>query len=134
MFDVGWSELLVIGVVAVVVVGPKDLPKVLRASAQMLRKARSLADELKAGVNDLIEEAEIDEVKKSIHHVSNFDPRKRLEAYIDPTTGAYVPPSPEGEDVAEPVKTETAEPQKTVTAEPQESAAADPENGKRSGE
>lgn len=101
MFDVAWSELLVIGVVAIVVVGPKDLPKVLRATGQMMRKARGLADEFKAGIHDLIEEAELEETKKSIHHVSNFDPRNRPDAFIDPTTGAYVPPAPDGDDGTE---------------------------------
>lgn len=115
MFDVAWSELLVIGVVAIVVVGPKDLPKVLRATGQMMRKARGLADEFKAGMHDLIEEAELEETKKSIHHVSNFDPRNRPDAFIDPTTGAYVPPAPDGDEGTE---TPVAEAEKPTAEKP----------------
>lgn len=84
MFDIGWSELLVIAVVTIVVVGPKDLPKVLRAAGQFSRQARKMANEFKAGLSELAAEAELDEVKKSIHHVTNFDPASRPEPYIDP--------------------------------------------------
>ncbi len=85
MFDIAWSELLVIAVVTLIAVGPKDLPKVLRTVAQMMRKARGFADEFRTGVRDMMDEVERDDVKKSIHHVSNFDPRTRDEPYVDPT-------------------------------------------------
>lgn len=113
MFDIGWSELLVLAVVAIVVVGPKDLPKVLRALGQLVRKARSMADELKAGVNDLIEESEINEVRKSIHHVSNFDPKTRKDAYIDPTTGEYVNPAQDHKDPETPEVADASESEQT---------------------
>lgn len=83
MFDIGWSELLVIAVVTIVVVGPKDLPKVLRAAGQFSRQARKMANEFKSGLSDIAAEAELDEVKKSIHHVTNFDPASRSEPYVD---------------------------------------------------
>lgn len=83
MFDIAWSELLVIAVVALIVVGPKDLPRLLRTLGQIMRKLRRMSSEFKAGVDDFIRETELDEVRKSIHHVSNFDPRNRAEKFID---------------------------------------------------
>lgn len=83
MFDIAWSELLVIAVVALIVVGPKDLPRLLRSLGQIMRKLRRMSNEFKAGVDDFIRETELEEVRKSIHHVSNFDPRSRPEKFID---------------------------------------------------
>lgn len=83
MFDVAWSEILVVVVVAIIVVGPKDLPPLLRALGRWMRKARQISDEFRSGLDDMIRDAELDEVRKSIHHVTNFDPRARAEAYID---------------------------------------------------
>lgn len=97
MFDIGWSELLVIAVVTIVVVGPKDLPKVMRAAGQFSRQARKMAGEFKAGLSDLEAEAELDEVKKSIHHVSNFDPATRTEPYIDPAQPKAADPAASAE-------------------------------------
>jgi sec-independent protein translocase protein TatB len=108
MFDVSWSELLVVAVVAIVVVGPKELPKMLRTFGQFSRQARKMASEFKAGLAELAAEAELDEVKKSIHHVSNFDPSTRPEPFIDPA--APTPPSPEPEQPAEPPKDRPSEP------------------------
>ena len=82
MFDVGWSELVVIAVVAIIVVGPKDLPKMLRTAGTWARQARKLANEFKSSLEDVAREVELDEVKKSIHHVTNFDPATRPEPYI----------------------------------------------------
>jgi len=64
MFDIGWSELLVIGVVALVVIGPKDLPKVLRGLGSIMSKVRSLAAEFQGQFQDAIREAELAELKK----------------------------------------------------------------------
>ncbi len=91
MFDVGWSELVVIAVVAIIVVGPKDLPKMLRTAGQWARQARRLANEFKSSLDQVAREAELDEVKKSIHHITNFDPATRPEPYIKP---AETPPPP----------------------------------------
>lgn len=83
MFDIAWSEILVVAVVALIVVGPKDLPRLLRTLGTIVRKLRRMSAEFKAGVDDFIREAELEEVRKSIHHVSNFDPRTRPEKFID---------------------------------------------------
>ena len=66
MFDIGWSELLLIAVVAIVCIGPKDLPVVLRSLGKMARKARGLAREFQASVEEVIRESELDEARKEI--------------------------------------------------------------------
>jgi sec-independent protein translocase protein TatB len=64
MFDIGWSELLLIGIVALVVIGPKDLPKVLRSLGTMMSKVRSMASEFQGQFQDAMREAELSDLKK----------------------------------------------------------------------
>ncbi len=63
MFDVGWSELLIIAVVLIVVVGPKDLPPMLRAFGKMTARARKVAGEFRAQFDEALREAELDDVR-----------------------------------------------------------------------
>jgi sec-independent protein translocase protein TatB len=65
MFDVGWSELVVIGVVALVVIGPKELPGVLRTVGKAAGKLRTMAGEFRTQFDDAMREAELHEVKKT---------------------------------------------------------------------
>ncbi|MGE3528487.1 MAG: Sec-independent protein translocase protein TatB [Methyloceanibacter sp.] len=69
MFDIGWSELLVIAVVAIVVVGPKDLPKLMRSFGFYAGKLRRAAAEFRRQFDEAMREAELDEVKKAIESV-----------------------------------------------------------------
>ena len=69
MFDVGWSELFVIAVVAIVVIGPKDLPKLMRALGHYAGKVRRTAAEFQRQFEEAMREAEIEEVKKAIESV-----------------------------------------------------------------
>jgi sec-independent protein translocase protein TatB len=64
MFDIGWSELLVIGVVALVVIGPKELPGVVRMLAQNIGKLRKMAGEFQSQFTDAMREVELSELKK----------------------------------------------------------------------
>ncbi|HJM94079.1 MAG: Sec-independent protein translocase protein TatB [Alphaproteobacteria bacterium] len=65
MLDIGWTEILVIAVVAIVVIGPKDLPRTLRTVGQWIAKARGITRDLQNSVNDMIAESEIDELRKA---------------------------------------------------------------------
>jgi sec-independent protein translocase protein TatB len=67
MFDIGWSELLVIGVVAVVVVGPKELPRLMRTFGHYTGKLRAMASDFQRQFEDAVRETEIDEVRKAMH-------------------------------------------------------------------
>ena len=64
MFDIGWSELLVIGIVALVVIGPKELPGVVRTVAQNIGKLRRLASDFQNQFNDALREMELADLKK----------------------------------------------------------------------
>ncbi len=76
MLDVGWSELVIIGVVALVVVGPKELPSLLRTVGQWAGKARRMAAEFQGQINDAIREAELEDVKKSVDDLRSLSPTK----------------------------------------------------------
>lgn len=69
MFDIGWSELLVIGVVALIAIGPKELPGVLRTVGQWMGKARRMAAEFQGQFNEAMREAEMADLKKSFDEV-----------------------------------------------------------------
>jgi sec-independent protein translocase protein TatC len=79
MFDIGWSELLVIAVVAIVVVGPKELPKLMRSFGFYAGKLRRAAAEFRRQFDDAMREAELEEVKKAIESVRT-ETRARLKA------------------------------------------------------
>ncbi|MGJ5205178.1 Sec-independent protein translocase protein TatB [Bradyrhizobium sp. HKCCYLR20261] len=78
MFDIGWSELLVIGVVALIAIGPKELPGVLRMVGQWMGKARRMASEFQGQFQEAMREAEMADLKKSFDEVkeaaSGFSP------------------------------------------------------------
>src|SRR5260221_11123232 len=84
MLDFSWSELALIGVVALVVIGPKDLPKALRTAGVWVRKARTISREFQSSVEQMMREAELDEVKKQIESVSTVDIGKEIEKVVDP--------------------------------------------------
>jgi len=69
MFDIGWSELVLIGVVALIVLGPKELPGVLRMVGQWVGKARKMAADFQGQFQDAMREAEMADVKKSFDDI-----------------------------------------------------------------
>lgn len=84
MFDFAWSELLIIIVIAIVVVGPKDLPRMMRVIGRFVGKARAIAGEFRMGLDQLTREAELDELKKQGENISKMKPGKFMEDMIDP--------------------------------------------------
>lgn len=84
MFDIAWSELGVIAVVALVVIGPKDLPKVLRTVGQWTSKARAMAREFQSGIDDMVRETELDELRKAAKQVSDFSIESEVKKTFDP--------------------------------------------------
>jgi sec-independent protein translocase protein TatB len=85
MFDIGWTEMAVIALLALIVIGPKDLPRVLRTMGQWVRKARSLTREFQSGLDDMIRDAELDEAKKAVESGKNFNVKKAVQDSVDPT-------------------------------------------------
>ncbi len=85
MLDIGWSEMAVIALVALVVIGPKDLPKAMKTVAFWMRKARKLASEFHSGIDQLVREAELEEAREAIRSASRMNVDRELEKTIDPT-------------------------------------------------
>jgi len=90
MFDISWSEFLLIGVVALIVIGPKELPGVLRTLGQYTRKVRSMAADFQNQFQEAMREAEMADLKKQVDDladdVKNFDPLKDVRTDLE-TTG-----------------------------------------------
>ncbi|MBI3702138.1 MAG: twin-arginine translocase subunit TatB [Afipia sp.] len=79
MFDIGWSELLVIAVVALIAIGPKELPGVLRMIGQWVGKARRMASDFQGQFNEAMREAEMADIKKT------FDDAAGMAKDLSPT-------------------------------------------------
>src|SRR5436189_825693 len=95
MFDIGWGELLLIGIVALIAIGPKELPGALRALGQWVAKIRRMASEFQNQFHEAMREAELADLKKEVDEMATkaqsyaqFDPiediRKDLEKAAGP--------------------------------------------------
>ncbi len=85
MFDIGWMEMLVIAVVAIVVIGPKDLPKVLHTVGQWMSRARGVARNFQDQMEEMARQSGVDEVRKQIQNsMDGMDPAQRIRQAIDP--------------------------------------------------
>jgi len=85
LFDLSMTELMLIGIVALVIIGPKDLPKALRVAGYWVRKARTLSREFHSSVEQMIREAELDEVRQELKKATEIDLDKEFRNTIDPT-------------------------------------------------
>jgi sec-independent protein translocase protein TatB len=113
MFDLAWSEIAVIAVVAVVIIGPKDLPEAIRGVAKGVQKLRRMAGEFQQQADELVREAKLDEVRNSIQEVKStineirsFDLKGQIEKAVDsdgtlqktmaddPLRDTFMPPPP----------------------------------------
>jgi sec-independent protein translocase protein TatB len=101
MFDFSWSELLLIGIVALIFIGPKELPGVLRTLGQWMSKIRRMAGDFQNQFHDAMREAELADLKKEVDEMaahaanySNFDPladvRKEMETAQRDIEGAII--------------------------------------------
>jgi|SRR5215470_12208553 len=85
MFDLSWSHIAILVVVALLVLGPKELPNAIRTGAQLLRTGRKLASEFRSGMDDLIREAELEETRRTISKAMSEGVEKSLAEQVDPT-------------------------------------------------
>ncbi|MGG5808503.1 Sec-independent protein translocase protein TatB [Falsiroseomonas sp. CW058] len=124
MLGLDWSELALIAVVAVVVIGPKDLPDAVRGIAKGIQKLRRMAGEFQGHVDEVVREAKLEDVRNQINEIRSFDFRSVVEKEIDkdgsirktfaedpignplkdawdakPATGAAVTPPPAGDAI-----------------------------------
>jgi len=84
MFDFAWSEMAVIAAVALVLIGPKDMPVAIRSITGMIKKARRMAGEFQTHVDEMLREANLDEVKSTLNEIRNFDLKSEMERHVDP--------------------------------------------------
>jgi sec-independent protein translocase protein TatB len=84
MFDFSWGELLIVGAVALVVLGPKELPNALRTITNLTKSARRLAGEFQSGVNEIVREAELEDARKAAQSISKGSISKAIEQAVDP--------------------------------------------------
>ena len=85
MFDLGWGELLVVGAVALVVLGPKELPNALRMVTNLTKTARKLAGEFQSGINEIVREAELEDARNAAQSITTGSISKAIESVVDPT-------------------------------------------------
>ena len=82
----GFFELMLIAVVALIVVGPKDLPKLMRSAGRMVAKAREMAGEFAAAFDQMAREAEMEELRKEIDDLKKNNPVADAKRALDETT------------------------------------------------
>ena len=117
MFDVGWSELMVIALVAVLVVGPKDLPRMLRAFGNTVGTMKRMAGDFQHQFNEALRETEIDDMRRQVEKLGNpvADIRRELQSddkvgreiqteltKAAPTSSAAKPTAPVMKEIAGP--------------------------------
>ncbi len=158
MFDISWTEFLLIGIVALIVIGPKELPGVMRTLGQWTRKVRSMANDFQNQFHEAMREAEMADLKKEVDDMaqdfSHFDPLKDVKTDFDSMgkdlekslDSATAPKAEESVPVAEAAAAEPAlteahtesapaaiSPPAETAALPEPAAAGEPASTERSG-
>jgi sec-independent protein translocase protein TatB len=97
MFDIGWTELLVVATVAVLVVGPKDLPGMLRAFGRTMGQVRRMSNDFRRQFDDALREAErqsgLDETKKDLQKMASANPLTGAQKDLDKTLRSTAKPA-----------------------------------------
>ena len=84
MFDFAWSELGLIAVVAMILIGPKDMPLAIRTVTGWIKKARRMAAEFQTHVDELVREAELEELREKVQKAAATPLASHVEALVDP--------------------------------------------------
>lgn len=114
MFDIGWAELMMVAVILVVVVGPKDLPRMLRTFGRTTKQLRAMAGDFRRQFDDALREAELDDVRSTVSDIRNLDPTKDVRAAMNPMKAV-------GDEIRSSLKAAAAAPEPEIP-----SPAADP--------
>ncbi|HEX4739062.1 MAG TPA: Sec-independent protein translocase protein TatB [Allosphingosinicella sp.] len=117
MFGIGYSELLVIGIIGLVVIGPKDLPRVMREVGRWVGKAQGMARHFRSGIDTMIREAELEDMEKKWREenerIMREHPLLDPGAEMLPLAGPPAPPR-----VPEEAAAATSHPAEAVTPDP----------------
>ncbi len=84
MLDVGWTELVVIAIVLIIVVGPKDLPPMLRTFGKMMTKMRGMANDFRQQFDEALKEADLDDVRKTLSDAQKLNPANTIREAMNP--------------------------------------------------
>ncbi|WP_420547391.1 Sec-independent protein translocase protein TatB [Curvivirga sp.] len=84
MFDIGWPEMMVIGVLTIIVVGPKELPRVMRTVMGLIRKVRMMAGDFQSSMEDIAREADLADIKKQVEQAQSETVSAKMEKLMDP--------------------------------------------------
>jgi sec-independent protein translocase protein TatB len=125
MFDLAWSEIALIAVVAVVIIGPKDLPDAVRGVARGIQKLRRMAGEFQGHLDEVVREAKLEDVRDQIRDIRNFDLKGTIEKAVDEDGSInrtfrddpFRAPPPPTSDVAPAAGTEATLPEGTPPAD-----------------
>ena len=123
MFDIGGWELLFLMIIALVVVGPKELPQLMRIIGQWTGRARAMVREFQASFDEMARQAELEEIQKEVGNIAGGkelqDLKKQINESVDnmvetptpiDTKDGYQPPAEEGDDTSAAPEGATAEP------------------------
>jgi sec-independent protein translocase protein TatB len=106
MFDIGWSELLLIAIVALIVIGPKELPEVLRSLGRAMNRMRRSADDFRRQFEDSVRDTGYDDIQRNLQDIRQFNPAHQVRESIDralnsePTAPAHTSLSPSAPEVS----------------------------------
>ncbi len=107
MFDIGWPEIVVVLIVALLVIGPRDLPKAFHTVGKWVRAARRVTSDFQRHVDDMMRETELEDLRKVANQARNLNVKKQIENVIDPSgdlkgTFDVDSPSPAKPDASKP--------------------------------
>ncbi|OJF89949.1 Sec-independent protein translocase protein TatB [Pararhizobium antarcticum] len=117
MLDIGWTELVVIAIILIVVVGPKDLPPMLRTFGKMMTKFRGVASDFRQQFDEALKEADLDDVRKTLSDAQKLNPAHSLREAMNPLRQM-------GNDIKSDLQRATSTPAKPVVAATEPSAVA----------
>ncbi|PZW49167.1 sec-independent protein translocase protein TatB [Humitalea rosea] len=115
MFDLAWSEIALIAVVALVVIGPKDLPEAVKGVARGIQKLRRMAGEFQSQVDEVAKDAGVQDLRQSIADIRRFDLKGQIEKAVDKDGGirdtfSQNPLNPTSTSTSTPASTDTLAP------------------------
>ncbi|CAN7571439.1 Sec-independent protein translocase protein TatB [Rhizobium sp. LjRoot98] len=131
MLDVGWTELVVIAIVLIIVVGPKDLPPMLRTFGKMMTKMRGMANDFRQQFDEALKEADLDDVRKTLSDAQKLNPANTIREAMNPLRqmGNDIKADLQKATAVDPAPKADIPPPASVSAEaavPQEQPKADP--------
>ena len=119
MIDVGWSEMAVVALIALLILGPKELPQAMRMAARWVKKARTVSREFRSGVDEMIREAELEDAREAVDMARPSNLKKTIGGVVDPTGSV--------DDALSDVENETRKAEREAQSAARDSGASEPD-------